>query len=209
MRKQLLAFLIPIFLCACATGAYRQTPAAVKPLQTVNFFKGGNRLAAFKVVGRLNDNALDGVLQLKKIGEEDFDVQLLTVGGYRVLHATVTEENIAYRYLFSDVDNNVVRGRITQFLNLLLYPNGPFERYRVKGDTTTVTRRGNTATHKLMYHSGEVYPFAAQTVTALNTADLKYDEYAPASAEGNAQIPHLLIYKDGKITLELVLISLK
>lgn len=209
MYKHILTFLLAALLCACATGRVRQIPSVVRSFQRVNFWADGHKLAAFKVVGSLEDSALEGVLQIKKIGEEDFDVQLLTVGGYRVLHATVTPEGIAYRFLFPEVDTSLVRGRITQFLNLLVGPVGTYERFRVKKEVTTVVYKGPSATHKLMYRSGQIYPFAAQTATTFNTADLSYEEYAPSSADGERQVPHLLIYKDGKITLEMALISLR
>ncbi len=209
MYKQILTFLTVFLLSACATGSVRQIPSAARPYQHVSFVGDGHTLAAFKVVGTMNGNALEGVLQLKQIGEEDVDVQLLTAGGYRVLHATVSPEGIAYRYLFAEVDNSIVRGRIAQLLNLLIFPTGVYENYRVKKDETVLTYKGTSATHKLFYRAGQIYPFAARTATALNTADLAYGEYAPASADGNKQLPHLLIYKDGKITLEMALISLK
>ena len=71
------------------------------------------------------------------------------------------------------------------------------------------TYEGNGLKTRLIYNEGNDYPAQAQSVTLLNTANLFYEEYAPSNAEGDAQIPHALTYKDGNITLDMRLISLR
>ena len=209
MLKQILTFSALLFLAACATAPVKQIPAQVRNYKKVNFFATNKTVAAFKAVGRMNDLALEGVLRIQKIGPEDFDVKVLTGGSYRVLHAQVTPEGIAYLYLFPDADTPLVRGRINQFLNLLVSDVGTYAKMNHKKTTTTITYQGKDAKTNLIYGEQSIYPQAAQTVTLLNTADLFYNEYAPADEEGSVQIPHELTYKDGKIELALTLISLK
>ena len=209
MLKKFLIFSCAVWLCACAGGNVRKTVPTARPHKRVNFFTDGRTQAAFKVVGQMNEDYVEGVLRVKKIGEADYDVVLMTGAAYRVLHATVSPEGVAYRYLFKDADTALIRGRITQFLNLLLTEADVLQKRRVKGDVTTVTYQGKAAKERFFYRAEELYPYAAQSVTLLNTADLTYGEYAPAGPAGEEQVPHSLVYKDGNITLDLTLISLR
>lgn len=208
MRKQILTFSLALLLTACATGRIKQIPADVRAYKKVNYFAQHTR-AAFKAVGTLDGNSLEGLLTIQKIGEEDFDVQLLTGGTFRVLYAIVSPEGVAYRYLFKDVDNALVRGRITQFLNLLLQDPGVYQRSHSSKETVTVVYKNDTATIKLFYRPGNAYPYSARTSASFNNADMTYDEYAPSTADGDEQLPHILVYVDGKIRLDLTLISLR
>lgn len=209
MLKRILTFSLAVWLCACAGGQIKQIPPEVRAYKKVDFFIGGRTQAAFKAVGQMNEDYVEGVLRIKKIGDGDYDVLLMTGAAYKVLHATVSPEGIAYRYLFKDADNAVVRGRITQFLNLLLSDAGTFQKRRVKDGETTLTYQGREAKERFLYREGEFYPYTAQSVTMLNTADLFYDEYALLDEEGEVSVPHVLVYKDGNITLDLTLISLR
>lgn len=209
MFKQISIFCVSVFLGACAGGQIKQVPTQVRATKKVDFFAGGATQIAFKVAGTTGDMGLEGVLVAKKIGDEEFEVSVMTAGAYRVMQATVTPAGIAYRYLFKDADTSFVRGRINQFLNLLLADVGVYRRYRTETNTLTVTYKNKKASVRLMYKPSQTYPYAAQTITTLNTADLFYDEYAPATAGGNMQVPHELIYKDGNIEVLLTLISLK
>ena len=209
MFKQILTFSCAVLLCACATARVKQVPAQVRALQKVNFFEGGKTQAGFKVTGSMDGMMTDGVVTAKKIGDEDVEVTLLTGGFYKVMHVLVSPEGVAYRYLFKDVDNAVVRGRITQLLDLLFSAPGTYVGSRTKKGETRVTYQGPRAKEIFIYQDGAVYPTAARTVTTLNCADLTYGDYMPISADGTISVPHELIYKDGKITLELQLISLR
>ena len=209
MLKQILTFSCAVLLCACATARVKQVPAEVHTLQKVNFFAEGKTQAGFKVTGTMDGMMTDGVVTAKKIGDEDVEVTLLTGGLYKVMHAIVSPEGVAYRYLFKDVDNAVVRGRITQLLDLLFLPPGTYVGSRTKKGETRVTYQGPRAKEIFIYQDGAVYPTAARTVTTLNSADLTYSDYMPISADGTISVPHELVYKDGKITLELQLISLR
>lgn len=208
MRKQILTFSLALLLTACATGRIKQIPTDVRSYKKVNYF-AQHEQAAFQVVGSLDGNSLEGLLKIKKIGEEDFDVQLVTGGLYRVLYAMVTPQGIAYRYLFPDVDNSVVRGRITQFLNLLLQDPGVYERSHVSDGKVQVVYKNAQAKITLFYDEGQTYPYAARTRTTLNGADLSYYEYTPSTAQGDEYLPHELTYQDGKIRLDMTLISLR
>ncbi len=209
MFKKILTFLFALFLAACTGGQIKQIPPDVREYKKVNYFTDGRTQAAFKVVGQMNEDYLEGVLRIKKIGEEDYDVMVMTGAAYRVLHAVVSPEGVIYRYLFKDADTAVVRGRITQFLNVLVSDPGIYKNRRMKQGKTTVTYQGKDLKTRLMYEGDSVYPYAAQSVTLLNTGELFYNGYAPADAEGETEIPHELTYKDGNITLDMSLISVR
>ncbi len=209
MLKQILTFSCACLLCACATVGVKQIPPQVRNLKKVNFFAEGKTQAAFKVTGTMDGMMTDGVVTIKKIGDEDFEVTLLTGGFYKVMDALVSPEGVAYRYLFKDVDNALVRGRITQLLDLLLSNPGTYSGINTKNGQTRVTYKGPRAKAVFIYEGEGVYPVAARTVTTLNSADLTYGDYMPLSADGTVAVPHELTYKDGKILLELQLISLR
>ena len=210
MLKQILTFSMVLLLAACATTRVKQVPLQVRNLRKVNFFTEGKTQAGFKVAGTMDDMMADGVLTVKKIGDEDFEVILLTGGLYKVLHAIVSPEGVAYRYLFKDVDNALVRGRITQLLDLLFSNPCTYAgmRQEKSGDITVVYKAAR-AKETFTYQKEEIYPVTARTITTLNSADLMYADYMPLSADGEVRVPHSLMYKDGKIVLELQLISLR
>lgn len=209
MLKPILTFSAILFLAACTSVPVKQIPTEVRSYKKVNFFAADKTVAAFKIVGRMNDFELEGVLRIQKIGPDDFTVQVLTGGAYRVLQATVAPEGIAYHYLFPEADTPLVRGRVNQFLQLLVNDIGVYKRYRIKDGHTMIMYNGKDAKTRFLYQNGVPYPYAAQTVTLLNTADLFYNHYMPVDADGYVQIPHELVYKDGNIELELTLISIK
>ncbi len=210
MLKQILTFSMVLLLAACATTRVAQVPTQVRNLKKVNFFAEGKKQAGFKVTGTMDDMMTDGVVTVKKIGEEDFEVVLLTGGLYKVLHAIVSPEGVAYRYLFKDVDNSLVRGRITQLLDLLFSNPGPYAGMRqTKTGEIIVIYKGARAKEAFTYKAGEVYPVSARTSTTLNSADLTYADYMPISSDGEILVPHTLTYRDGKIVLEMQLISLR
>lgn len=210
MLKQILTFSMLLLLTACATTRVKQIPPQVRNLKKVNFFAEGKAQAGFKVAGMMDDMMADGVLTVKRIGDEDYEVVLLTGGLYKVLHAIVSPEGVIYRYLFKDVDNALVRGRITQLLDLLFSNPGTYAGMRQEKDgDITVTYKTARAKETFTYQEGDVYPATARTITTLNSADLTYADYMPLSADGETKVPHSLLYRDGKITLELQLISLR
>ena len=210
MFKHIVTFSMLLLLAACATTRVKQVPAEVYNYKKVNFFAEGKTQSGFKVSGTMDDMMTDGIVTVKKIGEEDFEVVLLTGGLYKVLHAIVSPEGIAYRYLFKEVDNPLIRGRITQLLDLLLTKPGVYAGLRhEKNGATTLLYKAARAKESFTYPAGKIYPASARTITTLNSADLTYADYMPLSADGQIQVPHTLVYKDGKIVLEMQLISLR
>lgn len=210
MFKQILTFSAALLLVACATTHVRHTTTHPQDLKRVNFFAEGKTQAAFKVTGSMDDMVTDGVVTAKKIGDDDVEITLLSGGLYRVLHAVVSPEGIAYRYLFKDVDNALIRGRISQLLDLLFTdPETYLGMRQDKYGKTTVTYKGPRAKETFTYEMDRLYPSTARTITKLNSAELAYADYMPISADGDIQVPHQLIYKDGKIILEMQLISLR
>ena len=205
MSKLILTFSLAVLLCACATLRKAPVITDLNYYQRADYFASHTK-GAFKVTGTFEDLSMDGVLIVKKLGGSDFEVSLLSAGMFQVLKAVVTPEGIAWEYLFKDIDNALVRGRITQLLDLLLMPKN-CRKISVKNGEAVVTCRGVRTKERFYYADNQSYPVRAQTITALNTADLAYADYVPADADGGL-LPHHLTYKDGKITLYFTLISL-
>ena len=154
MFKRILSFSLLFLLAACAGGRVKEIPPDVHDYKRVDFFIQGRTQAAFKVIGQMNQDYLEGVLRIKKIGDQDFDVLLMTGAAYRLLHATVSPQGVAYRYLFKDADTSLVRDRITQFLNLLLSEPGVFQNRRFKDGAVILTYKGRDAKEKFFYLPG-------------------------------------------------------
>ena len=181
MHKLILTFSLAVLLSACAT--LHRTPV----ITDVNYYRqpdffAGYAQGSFEVKGTFEDLAMEGVLIVKKLGPSDYEVHLLSGGLFQVMKATVTPEGIAWQYLFKDVDNALVRGRITQLLDLLLMP-----------------KRCKKAAAK----NGE----AVVTCDGIRAKDLEYTEYTDAFAE-SGPLPRYMTYRDGKITLYLTLFKL-
>ena len=168
---------------------------------------------AFKVVAQLSDGYLQGVLRVKKVGPDDYDVLLLGEGAYKYMEAVVSSSGVAYKHLFKDADTPFARGRINQFLQLLLaanvIPPGTFSGYRVKNGEEFLTYKNKEGKPRLSYKEGAKYPSAAESSALLSKAELSYDEYAPVDADGALEIPHVAVYRVGGITLDLTLISVR
>ena len=209
MLKQILTFSMALWLCACATVRVKQVPSAVRELKRVDFFAEGKTQAAFKVTGTMDGLQTDGIVTAKKISGQDIQVVLLVGGLYKVLDVLVSPEGVAYRYLFKDIDNALVRGRITQLLDLLANTSGEYAGVSTKKGQTRVFYKGPRAKEIFIYEAGGTYPVAARTVTTLNSANLTYADYMPISADGTVLIPHELVYEDGNIRLDMQLISLR
>lgn len=208
MRKKLSVFLSLCLLAACSSVGVKQVPSAARGHKRVDFFSGGQTQAAFKVTVQLNDGYLQGVLRVKKVGAEDYDVLLLGEGAYKYMEALVSPAGVAYRQLFKDADTSVGRARIGQFLRLLLAEPGAFAGYRSKDGFDTLTYTNKDGKVRLKYPAGGEYPSLAVSSTLLNTAELAYDEYTPYGTNGE-EVPHVLVYRDGGVTLDMELISVK
>ena len=198
MRKQIVILLSLCLLGACASFGVKQIPAQARGHKRVDYFSAGQERVAFKAIAQLDDGYLSGVLRIKKIGPQDYDVLLMGDGAYKYLEAVVSPSGVAYKYIFKDADTSLARSRVEQFLRLLLDEPGTFASYRVKDGMEVLT-----------YKNQKQFPSEASSSTLLNTADITYEQYTPYGAEGDLEIPHLLIYKDGNITLDLELISIK
>ncbi len=209
MLKQILTFSGVLLLCACATTP-RQTASVPEDLvKPVDFFTAGKTQAGFKITGKMDDMVTDGVLTVKQLDKDAYSAVLLMGGLYRVLDVQISPDAVTYYYLFKEVDNTLVRARITQLLDLLFIPPVRYLGSNTKKGQVQVRYKGPRAKEIFVYEKEARYPHVARTVTTLNTAELSYRDYMPISADGDTLIPHELEYKDGKITLELQLISLR
>ncbi len=209
MRKQIVILLSLCLLGACASFGVKQVPSEARGHKRVDYFSAGQERVAFKAIAQLDDGYLSGVLRIKKIGPQDYDVLLMGEGAYKYLEAVVSPSGVAYKYIFKDADTSLARSRVEQFLRLLLDEPGTFASYRVKDGMEVLTYKTRDGKTRLTYPQGAQFPSSASSSTLLNTAEVTYEQYTPYGTEGDLEIPHLLVYKDGNITLDLELISIK
>lgn len=209
MYKKIILMFAACLLAACSTVGVKNIPSGARGHKRVDYFAGGRQQVAFKVVAQLSDGYLQGVLRVKKVGPDDYDVLLLGEGAYKYMEAVVSSSGVAYKHLFKDADTPFARGRINQFLQLLLADAGTFSGYRVKNGEEILTYKNKEGKTRLLYKEGATYPAAAESSTLLSKAELTYDEYAPVDADGALEIPHVAVYRVGGITLDLTLISVR
>lgn len=206
MLKKAVLLGLSVLLCACA--GVKSLPADARGYHRPGFFKEGETLAAFKVTARFKDQYWRGVLRVKKVDADGYSVLALGDGAYKLLEAVLTPQGIAWKYIYPDGDKAVIRSRAEQFLNLLLLEPEGFTRLSRTKTGVTLSYKGAGAAWRYTYAGDNTWPESAQTVTALNSAEMRYGQYTPFGDSG-APVPHVLVYKDGALTLEMTLISLK
>lgn len=207
MFRKTVLFCSVLLLCACA--GVKQIPTHARTYKRVDFFNQGAALAAFQVTAQYKDQYWRGVLRVKKLDADSYDVLVLGDGAYKLLDAVVAPQGIAWRYIYPEGNKAVIRGRVEQFLNLLLLEPKAFKRISRQKSGVTVTYSGVGASWRYNYQEGNPWPQSVKTVTALNTADMTYAEYAPYGTDEDSYIPHMLVYKDGHLTLDMALIRLR
>ena len=169
------------------------------------FFEQGETLAAFRLTVVRGEQGLDGILQIKKIGDETYEVTLYAVaGGYRIFQATLTREKTEYTFLTPAADHGAVRIKAERFLNLLLFPAQSQGKCKVKSDRVRV--RYKHAPMVYTYDVAETYPAQLTGPKSFGKVKLYFEDYEPYE---DGQLPHTLHYKDGKVQIDLTLLRLK
>ena len=196
-----------LFLSACG-GNLRRGGCSGADLRVPSYFSAGEKLAAFKIGAEAYGSRLDGVLQIKKLDEDSFDVTLFAAaGGYKLVQAVVTREGTAYSFLPKMADSAIARAKADAFLRVLLFPpvSSARKNCRVKDGLDIVTYKDDV-TRRYAYVEGGSLPQYVTYQKTLGSARLNFDQYAPYE-EG--EIPHYLFYRDGKLEAELTLLTLK
>ena len=202
MKKILLMGLTICFMSACASIPTQ--PCKEKRVRPY-FFERGEELAAFRVNVKARQQAIDGILQIKKTAAETYEVTLYSVvGAYRILQATLTRARIDYNFIIPAANNVTVRVKTERFLNLLLFPAQSTGKCKAKSDNVRVSYKH--APMRYEYDLEESYPEELIGPKSFGRVHLKFDDYQPYE-EG--QLPHKLHYKDGKIEADLTLLRLK
>lgn len=204
--KKILSLSVCCFLLGACSSVGIKPSCDGRSLARPSYFAAGQSLAAFKFVSAGYGGALEGVLQIKKIDEDAYDVSLFaSAGGYRLMQAVVTPQGAAYSFLVKEADNAVARAKAETFLKLLLFPPSGYKNCKEENGSLRVTYKDG-GTFRYEYAAGEQYPSALAHKKTLGSVRLSYGEYAPYE-EG--QLPHYLYYRDGGAEAELFLLTLK
>lgn len=202
--KKILFLCVSCFILGACSSVGLKPSCDGRSLPRPSYFAAGEKLAAFKFVSSAYGGGLEGILQIKKIDDDSFDVTLFAAaGGYRLMQAVVTRQGAAFSFLVKEADGAVARAKAEQFLNLLLFPPSGYKKCKEKNGVRTVTYQDGV---RYEYAGGEDYPLALFYRKTFGSARLYYGEYAPYE-EG--LIPHYLYYQDGAVEAELFLITLK
>lgn len=207
MKKCGILLAVILLLSACG-GNVRRGGCAGADFRVPSYFAAGQKLAAFKISAQAYGNRLDGILQIKKMDEDSFDVTLFAAaGGYKLVQAVVTPEGTAYSFLPKMADSAAARAKADAFLRVLLFPPASSARKtcRMKDGLNIVTYK-DAVTRRYAYAEPGSAPQYVTYKKTLGSARLNFDQYAPYE-EG--EIPHYLFYRDGKLEAELALLTLK
>lgn len=197
-----------VLLLAACGGNVRRGACAGESGGVPSYFAAGQKLAAFKISAQAYGNSLDGILQIKKLDEDSFDVTLFAAaGGYRVVQAVVTREGAAYSFLPKMADSAAARAKADAFLRVLLFPPASAARKscRAKDGLHIVTYKDGM-TRRYAYAAGAALPQYVTYKKTLGSARLAFAQYAPYET---GEIPHNLFYQDGALEAELTLLTIK
>ncbi len=206
MRKIyfILAFLCALGACSTLGRGTGACPAelAARP----DYFAQGQKLAAFRLTARAHGYGLDGILQIKKIAQDAYSFTLFSAqGGLKLAQGTATAQGTAFSYLIKEADSAAARAKVEIFLKVLLFVPHGAHRCRQSGEQILVTYKDDN-TWRYSYAPGASYPQRVVYKEGWGSVQMNYDQYTPYE-EGD--LPHLLIYQDGALEAELVLLTLK
>lgn len=190
-------------LSACASVPVR--PACKAAFVRPSFFEHGEKLAAFRVSATAKEYGLEGILQIKKLEADKYEITIFsTVGAYRLLQATLSHQGTEYTFLAPGVDHTAVQIRVERFLNLLLMPSLSAGVCKVKKDNVRVSYKHPIKIYE--YPAGQIYP---QTLTGPKAFGKLYMTFLDYQLYEGQQLPHTLHYQDGRIKITLTLLRLK
>ena len=202
-KMRILAILLAsVWLSACATMGGKQS-CPTEDLRAVSYFAEGQKLVAFQFQAAARGYTMNGVLQVKEVAEDAYDVTAVAAtGGVWLIKAQVTREKINFTYVLPMADHALVRGKLETFLNMLLFAPKEKEKCREENGLLTVTVPEGV----YKYQAGAVYPHSFVRKKTWGSVQLSYGEYTPYE---KGDLPHYLFYEDGGIEAELVLITVK
>ncbi len=205
MKKIWILCFLCTFLGACSGVSIRPSCDG-RDLQKPSYFAHGEKLAAFRLLATARGYGMEGILQVKKIAEDSFDVTLFAVaGGYLLMQAVVTKEGAAFSYIPKEADSAIARAKAETFLKILLFPPMGASKCREKENVRIVTYKDG-GTLRYEYEGAQSYPQSLAYKKTFGSAHLNFAQYAPYEA---GELPHLLYYEDGAVEAELILLSIK
>ena len=194
-----------LLLNACASLPKGRMGACEQKRVRPSYFAQGEKLAAFRANIHIQDQALAGILQIKKTGEEQYDITVFSeVAGYRLLQATLGREGIKYNFIAPAINYTVVQTRIERSLNLLLLPSLSEGTCKIRQNDVRINYK--QPAQKYIYLGGAVYPSELVGAKTFGKLHLYFADYRPYE-EG--ELPYYLHYRDGAVELDLTLLRLK
>ncbi len=204
MKKFLFAGICLLGLGACASVPVQKNCADTKIMPSL--FAEGKTLAAFYMQASRKQYGLDGVLAIKKLGANRYEINAFSAaGGYRLLQAIVTPDKTQYQFLIKPADRAVVRAKLQRIWNLLLFQPEEMSRCQQQDGKTYLTYAKPFA-RQYVYQERNRYPEQVISKTFLHRSVLSFNQYQQIE---NEQVPQQLTYQEGGVTVALQLIRLK
>lgn len=204
MKKFLFAGICLLGLGACASIPVQKNCAETKIMPSL--FAEGKTLVAFYMQASRKQYGLDGVLEIKKLGANQYEINAFSAaGGYRLLQAIVTPDKTQYQFLIKQADKAVVRAKLQRMWTLLLFQPESMSRCQRKEMKTYISYQAPFA-RKYIYEDKNSYPEQVLSSALFNRTTLFFKHYQTVAQE---QVPDVLEYQDGAITVQLQLIRLK
>lgn len=204
--KRVFLLLVWLFFMGGCAGLELKNFCDAQHLQRPSFFERGEYLAAFRVALHAKGSELQTLLQIKKTDENTYQAVLfVAAGGYKLLQALVTEQNVTFEYIAKPADAALVREKAASFLTLLLFPPSAYKSCREKDGRRTVTY-GGAFEVQYLYLPGQVYPRSVTYRKKFGTVRMNFAEY---TAQAVGAVPQYVYYEDGSAQADLVLLTLK
>ena len=204
MKKIFFVCLVSVLFSACASLPFRSSCPVY--LEQPSFFSMGEKLAAFRLQATGYGASIDGILQIKLISENTYEITVFSaLGGYRILQAVVYPDRVEYPFLLPDLDRAVVKAKLNRFWKLLIFKPGA-DWVCKKTSSGLQLKDKNAKGIYYTYLSQQVRPASLTYKGTFSSVELSFDEYAPYET---GELAHHLVYKDGAAEVDLTLLTLK
>ncbi len=201
MKKIFLCILVSLFLSACASwqGGKPCTTHAMIP----SFFAHDEQRVAFDFLVQVKDYELPGIMQIKKLSLNRYEVIAFSkVGGYRLLAGEITPQKTTYSFILKQADRAAVRNSLQRLWALLLFPPTQVGTCQYT-DTGKVQIYQQPHPVRYLYTREQTLPSAAWYKKGWGKATLEFVRYSAYHT------PLELLYQDGGVQVSFRLMRAK
>ena len=205
LKKILILAAAALALGACSSLGTKNNNAAAQDRAVPSYFSRGETAAAFKLDSVIREMPLEGVLIVKKTGDEVYSIKIMGPLGAKIVDGVMDDNGVTYDYVLPDINTGLIKSRFEKFIFALLRPAGEIKKAHFNKDgTLEIKRKVGESTFTYVYGENAAYPDKMQS-GAISMSFAQYQAYADGS------LPYALTYFDSlaNVSLGLALISIR